>query len=133
MCVIVSLVRGLSFCEVLNQLRVCRCDTRDECFRGGINRVDNGFDRGSGMISIVGVKGRHLGGGMRGVVVCKFSEGEQLTPVIFLVITEGTEILFQDLVDSFCLAVALRMIRHRPISFHVTEIEEAPGELGDKL
>ena len=44
------------------------------------------------------------------VIVGKFRHGKEVHPIILLV-TDGTpEVLFEDLVDSFNLAIGLRMV-----------------------
>ena len=40
-------------------------------------------------------------------VVGEFHKGDEFCPVVYLIIAEDAEILFQFLVDSFCLAICL--------------------------
>ena len=42
---------------------------------------------------------------MLGVIVCEFCQGQEIVPIVLLVIAEYTEILFKDLVNPFGLAI----------------------------
>ena len=52
---------------------------------------------------------------MRCVVVRKLGQGEEIDPVILLVVDIHPQVLLQDLVDSFGLAVGLRVIGGRKV------------------
>jgi len=54
---------------------------------------------------------------VRGVVACKLSRGQEVNPVVLLIIDVHLEVLFQNLVDPFSLAVSLwvgRLLRGWP-------------------
>ena len=70
------------------------------------------------MVSIVGIEQAHLGGSSDRVVVGVFRKGEQLVPIVLVVVDEGSEVLFQGLVQTFCLAVALGVEGRRQVSFY---------------
>ena len=74
----------------MSEVGVSRREARNEFFRPGVDRVGNGLDSGMGVVSVIGVEGRHPGRCMRGIVVREFCERKQLAPVILLVVTEDT-------------------------------------------
>src|ERR1700726_1623010 len=61
------------------------------------------------METVVGEERRHASGRVLGVVVGEFGERQDVEPVVLLMVTEDPEILFEDLVDAFRLAIRLRM------------------------
>src|SRR5882672_9029936 len=63
-----------------------------------------------GMKALVGEEGGDHGGQVRGIVVCKLCKGQEVDPVVLLVVDVYPKILFQDLVDSFSLPVGLWVI-----------------------
>jgi len=58
------------------------------------------------------------------VVICKLGDWQLGNPVILLIVDENAKVLFEDLVDSFGLAVGLRMISSRQIHLDVEESTE---------
>src|SRR5882672_3160679 len=60
--------------------------------------------------ALVGKERGDHGGRMRGIVVCKLCKGQEVDPVVLLVVDVDPKILFQDLVDSFSLPVGLWVI-----------------------
>src|SRR5271163_553073 len=84
------------------------------------------------MVSILGVERGHLHGSMLGVV-CKFSEGNQIVPIVLLIMTEDAEILLENLIDAFGLTVGLRMVCRREIAFDIAESQECSSKCGSKL
>ena len=58
----------------------------------------------------VGVEWGDLRCGTRGVVVCELAEGEELVPVVLLVVTVDPDILFQGLVSVLSLPVTFQMV-----------------------
>ena len=67
------------------------------------------FQSASWIKPIISEEWRDLGGGMLSVVVRKFRERENVKPVVLLIVAEGPQILFEDLVDPFRLTVRLRV------------------------
>ncbi len=67
------------------------------------------------------------------IVVGKFSEWEPVAPVGLLIVDEDSEVLLDLLVDSFCLAIRLRMEGSRGIRRDVEHSVKFFHELGDKL
>src|SRR5882762_3010327 len=63
-----------------------------------------------GVITHKGMKGRNVSGGMFMVVMRKFCSREIGNPVVLAYRSIGTEELFQTLVNTFGLAIRLRMI-----------------------
>ena len=84
----------------------------------------------AGMVSVVGEERSLAGRGMDGVVVSELGEGEELLPVVLLVVAEGTQVLFEDLVDALGLAVGLWVERRGHVGLDVEESEEVSPEAG---
>jgi hypothetical protein len=68
------------------------------------------MDRDGGVVALVGEEGRDVSSGTRSIVVRKLHEGEELRPVVLLVIAIHPDILLQGLVDSLSLTVSFQMI-----------------------
>jgi hypothetical protein len=105
----------------------------DEVFSCRVGRVASGrhccaWD--DGMVAVVGEERGVAGRCVDRVVVGKLGAGQKLLPVVLLVVAEGTEILFQDLVDTFSLAITLWMERGRHVWLHVEEGNEVAPEVG---
>ena len=62
------------------------------------------------VITFVSEEWGDSGGSVRSIVVCKFSHRKEFGPVVLLVVAEYTDVLFECLIDSFGLSVALRMV-----------------------
>src|SRR5882762_11243300 len=84
---------------------------------GGETRLDIGmvgWEKGrrecTGVITHKGVKRRDVGGRMFAIVMRKFSSGEIGNPVVLAYRSIGAEELFQTLVNTFSLAIRLRVI-----------------------
>ncbi len=73
------------------------------------------------------------GSAMDSVVVHEFCEWQPISPVVLSIVNKDSEIFFNLLVNSFCLAVCLRMPGSRSIRRDVQESVELFHELGDKL
>src|SRR5882724_253627 len=67
------------------------------------------------MEALVGEERGDHGCRVRRVVVWKLSQGQEVDPIILLVVDVYPKILFQDLVDPFGLAVSLRVIGHQKV------------------
>jgi len=83
-----------------------------------------------GMVPVVGEERSLAGRGMDGVVVGELGERKEFLPVVLLVVAEGTQVLFEDLVDAFSLTVGLWVERRGHVGFDVEEGEEFSPELG---
>jgi len=68
------------------------------------------FEAHSGNASGVDEERRVLSGRMNLVVVLEFCEWHESHPIILPLIGKKTEILFQFLVDLFCLSISLRVV-----------------------
>ena len=66
--------------------------------------------------TIPDLEGQASRGAMGMNVVGKFSKGEEMCPVIGLVIAENTEKLFDFLVDAFCLVLRWLHSRAEPLA-----------------
>ena len=62
------------------------------------------------MKAFVGKEGGKHGFRVQGIVVHKLGQGEEVDPVILLVVDAHTKVLFQDLVDTFCLPISLGVV-----------------------
>ena len=81
------------------------------------------------MVTVVGIKRRVIGGFLNGVVVCEFGDREEGDPVVLLVVAVDAEILFDDLVHAFGLAVSLRVERGGQTRLGTEEFREGCPEL----
>jgi len=107
----------------------------NKTFGSGIDRF-GGRRQGqeiSRVVSLISEEGSELGRRVLGVVVHEFSIGEEVAPVILLVVTIDSQVLLQGLVRPFCLPVGLGIISHRLIPVDVTKFEEAPCESRGEL
>ncbi len=73
------------------------------------------------------------GSAVDSVVMCELCERQPVGPVILSIVNEDPKILFDLLVNSFGLAIRLRMPGGRCIRGDVEESVEFFHELGDKL
>jgi len=118
----VSVVRGFVLClregELSAEGLVDPLEALEKFFGKGVDGFGSWvshLDRATGMSSVISIEGGNLGGGMFGVVIGEFCEGEEVVPVVLLIVTEDAEVLLQDLVYSFGLAIRLRVIRCGPV------------------
>ncbi len=79
---------------------------------GNVKRF-GGFSREceTRMIAVISIERRCLDSGLKRVVVGEFCKGKEGVPIVLLIVAEYAEILLNDLVQAFCLAVCLRMKR----------------------
>jgi uncharacterized membrane protein YdcZ (DUF606 family) len=62
------------------------------------------------MVAFVGEEGGNTGSFGGCIVVGEFGEWKEFGPVVLLVVAVAAEILFECLIDTFCLTVAFGMI-----------------------
>jgi len=62
------------------------------------------------MEALIGEERGNHGRGVRHVIVRKFSQREEIDPIVLLVVDVHTKILLQDLVDPFGLTIRLRVV-----------------------
>ena len=70
---------------------------------------------------------------MLGVVVGEFRKGEQMLPVILLIVDEDLKVLLEDLVYLFCLPISFRMICHGEVGLDAKQLTQGPPETGDEM
>ena len=70
---------------------------------------------------------------MLGVVVGKFHKGEQMLPVILLIVDEDLKVLLKDLVYLICLPIGFRMVCHGEVGLDAKQSTQGPPETGDKM
>ena len=92
--------------------------------RGDVLLVDGEL----GMVSFIRKERGELRRGMRSVVVREFRERKEGDPVVLLIVDVDTEVLLENLVDSFSLTVGFRMIRGGEVGFDVEELHEGCPE-----
>src|SRR5271167_423315 len=96
--VIVFFVFGLGFAKVMGKVLVNTFHFLDKFFRcrvGSFNfKRDVGTDRHTRMIAVVGVEGRDQRRAVFGIIIGEFSEGEEVEPVVLLIVAENAKILF---------------------------------------
>ena len=71
------------------------------------------------MVSFIGKKWRDSSGGIRSVIISKFGDGEQIQPIVLLVVAVYLEVFLQGLIHLFGLSVAFRMITGGEVEFRV--------------
>ena len=74
-----------------------------------------------------------LSRGVNVVVVLEFSQREEVSPVVLSLVDEDAKVLFQFLVDPFCLAISLGVICSHGSQFDTEHPVEFSGELSYKL
>ena len=62
------------------------------------------------VVTLVSKEWGHTGSCIRGVIVCELCERQELGPIVLLVIAVNLQVLFQHLVHSLCLSIALGVI-----------------------
>src|SRR5271170_755315 len=85
------------------------------------------------VVAVVGKEWGHLSRGILGIVVHKLGKGEELVPVILLVIAVYPQILFQRLIYPFRLPIGLGVVCRRPVTLDIEPFEQVPSEMRDKL
>ena len=61
---------------------------------GWIGRFSSDIDAATWVVTFIGKEGRHAGRGILGVVVDKLCKGEELIPIVLLIIAVDSEVLF---------------------------------------
>ena len=74
------------------------------------------------MVSVVGVEWGDSCGGVLGIIIDEFGEGKELVPIILLIVTEDAEVLLEDLVYSFHLAIRLWMKGCRLVTVYLAKV-----------
>lgn len=85
------------------------------------------------MSAIVSTKWALLSEGIACIVVGKLHVVKQGKPVILVVIQKTMKILFHNLVDLFCLPLALQMIGRRGEGHNAKKSKKLPSKTGDEL
>src|SRR3981189_1367486 len=67
------------------------------------------------------------------IIVLEFAESEELLPIVLPLVHEESEKLLQLLVDTFGLAICLRVISGRGRQLYAYEAIELVGEVRDEL
>ena len=76
---------------------------------------------------------RALDGTMIADVMHEFGIRNKVGPIILSMVTEGSEVLFHFLIDTFCLSIRLRMICCAEILFNSQLFSQFSCESGVKL
>ena len=71
------------------------------------------------MISFIGEEWRDSSGGIRSIVIGEFCNGEQIQPIVLLVVAVYSKVLLHGLIHAFGLSVAFGMITRGEVEFHV--------------
>ena len=77
------------------------------------------MDSNGRVVTFVGEERGYSGSSVRSIVVSKFSQREESTPVILLVVGIHTEVLLQCLVDPFGLTIAFRVVTGGEMQLHI--------------
>ena len=71
------------------------------------------------MVSFIGKIRRDSSGGIRGIIISKFGDGEQIQPIALLVVAVYSEVLLLSLIHSFGLSVTFGVITGVEVELHV--------------
>src|SRR3984893_3539103 len=85
------------------------------------------------MITLVRKEWGNPRSGARSIVVGEFCQGEEFRPVVLLIIAVTMEVLFQRLVSSFRLSVALRVIPRSEVQGHIEDLAQRAEKTRDEL
>src|ERR1700730_4383082 len=85
------------------------------------------------MITLVRKEWGNPRSGARSIVVGEFRQGEEFRPVVLLIIAVTTEVLFQRLVSSLRLSVALRVIPGSEVQGHIEDLAQRVEKTRDEL
>src|ERR1700719_1834677 len=115
-----SLHRSLHIRSTAPSIGVCRCEF------SGMNQSHFAFwvHRYIQMITLVCKEWGNPCSGAQSIVVGKFHQGQEFGPVVLLVIAVTTEVLFQHLVSSFHLSIALWMIPRGKVQGHIEDLAQ---------
>src|SRR5882724_6870497 len=82
------------------------------------------------MITLIGKEGCNAGSGTRSIVISELSYWKEFGPIILLVVTIDSEVLFQSLISSFGLSITFGVISRSEVKLHVQRSSEGPEEVG---
>src|SRR6266571_8428593 len=85
------------------------------------------------VVALVSEERGHTSSCVQGVIVCELCERQELRPIVLLVIAVNLQVLFQHLVHSLCLSVALGMITRGEMETDIKGLTKGTEERGDKL
>ena len=108
----------------------------DKSLRDGVNRGPvfiEDFQLAPRIKPIIGEERRYLGRGMLGIVVRELCQGKDVKPVVLLIVAKGSQILFEDLVDTFRLSVRLGVKGRRLVTLNVADVVERGCKARRKL
>lgn len=78
--------------------------------------------------SIVGEERGEAGGTGDFVVVAEFGKGQEVEPVVLLIVAISSEVLFKNSIDPFCLTVCLRVKGCRKKLLDLEDLAEFSSE-----
>ena len=85
------------------------------------------------VVTFVRVEQRDTCGFARGVVVSELCEGKKLGPVILLVTTVMSKVLFECLIDMLCLTIRLWVVSRCKVETHVECLTQRAKEMRYEL
>ena len=97
------------------------------------SQISLGMDGNVWVVTLVSEEWGHTGSCIWGVIVCELCKRQELGPIVLLVIAVNLQVLFQHLVHSLCLSVALRMITQGEMETDIKGLTKGTEEVGDKL
>ena len=74
------------------------------------SQISLGMDGDVWVVAFVSKEQGHTGSCVQSIIVCKLCKRQELGPIVLLVIAVNPQALFQHLVHSLCLSIALGMI-----------------------
>ena len=80
------------------------------------------------VVTFVRVERRDTCGFARGIVVSELCEGKKLGPVILLVTTVMSKVLFERLIDTLCLTIRLWVVSRCEVETHVERLTQRAKE-----
>jgi len=99
----------------------------------GRTEAQVGVDCDVGVVAFVGKEGRDTCGCTRGVVKCELRKWEEFGPIVLLVVTVDSEVLFESLVHLLSLTISFWVITRGEMQGHSKCFSERVEEMGDEL
>ena len=85
------------------------------------------------MVSFVCEEQRDSCSSAGGIIVRELCQGQEIGPVVLLVIAVNPKVLLQGLVGPFCLSITFRVVTRCEVELHVECSPERAEEMGDKF
>ena len=99
----------------------------------GRTEAQVGVDFDVGVVAFVGEEGRDTCGCARGVIKSELRKWEEFSPIVLLVVTVDSEVLFEGLLRLLSLTISFWVITRGEMQGHSECFSERAEEVGDEL